>query len=501
MVLHGDGSMNAWIMNALLPFAAYWVDGRTNTLGVAMPSDQTHPYIGSRNEQFDLVVSNPPFAIKMPPDERERVLGSFSAMSSASSETLFIERWYQLLREGGRFCCIVPEAVLDTATNASVRRFLLQHFRIDAVVALPYDAFRPFTSTKTCIALATKRTRGEVERWKTSYSNAERANRDALPHHLLKLTLEDLGWAEQPVFMAEPQSAGYKRRKGLANLRVRNDLYREDEDGNVASGVATDPTTVLDHYLAGPGIQPSPTLGFWTTLRQIASRPDFRLDPKYRWLWDFQDGLAHGRKSEAVPLSDLLEIVDLPKVKQGDLPEETTVVDLEYVESRQGILSDRVPSLETIGSDKVRFDGCELAMAKLEPYLGKVFEPPAGSLGSTEWVGLKRRTSFPLPVLMHLLLLRDMCEAYRRLQSGKRHARFDPREFLALKVELPPAGQLPALGRSIEKRRSQIADARKRARTIRESIDALLAVPEAETPPAPLIDGLDTTAPPDAEVA
>ncbi len=33
MVLHGDGSMNTWLVSALLPFGKYWVDGRQNVLG------------------------------------------------------------------------------------------------------------------------------------------------------------------------------------------------------------------------------------------------------------------------------------------------------------------------------------------------------------------------------------------------------------------------------------------------------------------------------------
>lgn len=148
MVLHGDGSMNTWINNGLLPFENYYIDGRNNILGAQLPPDTKHPYQHALNEQFDLVFSNPPFSITMSADEKSEIENAFSGMLNLS-ENLFIERWYQLLKEGGRFCCILPESVLDTKTNMKVRTFLLMHFKIIAAISLPYDAFKPFTSILT----------------------------------------------------------------------------------------------------------------------------------------------------------------------------------------------------------------------------------------------------------------------------------------------------------------------------------------------------------------
>src|SRR5436190_14034707 len=76
MVLHGDGSMNTWIKSALLPYRAYWVENRNNVLGISTKS-KAHPYQGPRNEQFDLVLSNPPFSIRMSEDEREAIGEAF----------------------------------------------------------------------------------------------------------------------------------------------------------------------------------------------------------------------------------------------------------------------------------------------------------------------------------------------------------------------------------------------------------------------------------------
>ena len=159
---------------------------------------------------------------------------------------------------------------------------------------------------------------------------------------------------------------------------------------------------------------------------------------------------AHGDPDASQPLRNILKVVRLPQVQKGELDAERSLIDLEYVESRQGLLRNDVPLVDTIGSQKVRFADCELAISKLEPYLGKVLvEPPADALGSTEWIGLRRTTDLPLQFVAYLLMLPDLCEAYRRLQSGKRHARFDPDEFLDLRVQLPDAKDIPRIQRQV----------------------------------------------------
>lgn len=470
MVLHGDGSMNTWIASGLLPFNDYWIEGRHNILGSSQPDNAKHPYRAQRNEQFDFIISNPPFSIRMSKDEKAKVEQAFAG-SVSFSENLFIERWYQLLREEGSLCCILPEAVLDTSTNEAIRLFLLQNFRLEAIISLPYDAFRPFTSTKTCILLASKRTAAEVAAWSHQWG---RSSSKKATSARIREVLMGLGWHEDRVFMAEPQEIGYKRRKNLSDLKVTNELYQEDEIGGVRIGGPGAPQTVLDYYLAGRDVTASANLGFWTTLGAVASREGLRLDPKYRWLWDFRQGLAHGRATKAVELKTVIDLVDLVKFKKGELDVERRVIDLEHVESLQALLQTEIPVLDALGSDKVSFAGCELAFSKLEPYLGKVIiEPPEDALGSTEWVGMRRKSDVPLVVLGYLLMLPGLLEAYRRLQSGKRHARLDPKELLCLRVEMPEASRWPILAGEVNRRRNEILEMRQREVEVRQVIDRL----------------------------
>ncbi len=471
MVLHGDGSMNTWISSGLLPFSSYWLDGRNNILGAGHePNDGL--YFSQANEQFDLVISNPPFSLTMSTDEVRDVQRSFSSLVKTVSEIVFIERWYQLLRNGGVFCCILPETVLDTKSNLNTRLFLYQFFRIKAVVSLPYDAFKPFTSTKTCIILAEKRPRTESRLWADTWADVTRANKSATKKEIFAEVVKKIGWSEDPIFMAEPLSIGYKRRKGLPDVQLRNELYSElpggivDDDATIRSVLSSYRSNHKDSELS-----PSARLGFWTDLKRIGMTDFLRLDPKYRWLWDHQRGVAHGSESRSQPLRSILEVVKLPQVKKGGLESETPLIDLERVEGRQGILRN-VPLVDVIGSDKVRFEGCELAISKLEPYLGKVLiEPPPDALGSTEWVGLRRISDLPLLFVAHLLMLPDLCEAYRRLQSGKRHARFNPEEFLNLRVQLPSNAEIAYIQEQIAKGRKRIVAFRKGAIAVRKEID------------------------------
>jgi type I restriction enzyme M protein len=355
-----------------------------------------------------------------------------------------------------------------------MRFFLIQTFKIEAVVSLPYDAFRPFTSTKTCILYATKRTSEEVNAFNDTlkkHGGDEKLDRS---HTTLEKVLMELGWADEPIFMAEPAFVGYKRRKNLADLGLPNFLYQEDAQGEIKAVDSENPTTVLDFYNTGPGHQPDEKLGFWTNLRNVTQRKGLRFDPKYRWLWDYQHGSVHGEPKKSVPLSSFLRLVELPKISKGELSQETPLVDLEYVESRQALVRNDVPIVDIIGSDKVKFENCHLLFSKLEPYLGKIIiHPDPDNIGSTEWVGLQVTTNLPHSVAAYLLMLPEMCEAYRRLQSGKRHARFDPKELLDLKVEMPDVSILPELEIAILDKRNSIIHNRRKEGEIRSSIDAL----------------------------
>lgn len=167
MILHGDGNANILKADGLLDFAKYPL-----TRLKVINNLPNLPYKSPVNEQFDCVVSNPPFSLK----EESRTLAEygtrFAYAEYKNSENLFIERWYQLLKEGGRLGVILPDSVFDTNENLYIRMFLYRFFWIRAVVSLPQVTFQPHTPTKTSLLFATKKKFKEVEAWDTAWRKA-----------------------------------------------------------------------------------------------------------------------------------------------------------------------------------------------------------------------------------------------------------------------------------------------------------------------------------------
>ena len=168
MILHGDGSANLFVQDGLLPFTFYAKSsGGTNVLILQEPE----LVYGNKhtNGQFDIVISNPPFSVDLDTVTKQKVERTFIFHKKKNSENLFIERYYQLLKENGRMGIVLPESVFDTTENKYIRLFLFKYFKIKAVVSLPQVTFEPFTSTKTSLLFAQKKTDGEVVEWNTRW--------------------------------------------------------------------------------------------------------------------------------------------------------------------------------------------------------------------------------------------------------------------------------------------------------------------------------------------
>ena len=185
MVGHGDGSANIEARDALSPFVDF-------TLGRLQVAKHNDVYDCPVNEQFDAVLSNPPFSVTVDRDTArtfpenfvrgEAIVKSLKGSSELEvpTELLFIERYYQLLKARGRLAVILPESVFDAASTRDVRLFILKYFRLVAVVSLPVEAFAPYTMTKTAILFAEKRTEAEVREWEQLAEEYRDAYRDLM---------------------------------------------------------------------------------------------------------------------------------------------------------------------------------------------------------------------------------------------------------------------------------------------------------------------------------
>ena len=163
MILHGDGSTNIFVKDGLLPFRFYVKETKPNYMETSNPEILYKDK--EVNGKFDVVISNPPFSVDLDTQTQREVKNTFLFGDKKNSENLFIERYYQLLKEGGRLSVVLPESVFDTTENKYIRLFLFKYFNIKAVVSLPQITFEPFTSTKTSLLFAQKKTKAQVEKW------------------------------------------------------------------------------------------------------------------------------------------------------------------------------------------------------------------------------------------------------------------------------------------------------------------------------------------------
>lgn len=185
MIMHGDGSGNIESENALESFDKF----KNQTLKA---NNNNEVYEKPINEQFDVIITNPPFSIKLEKEEKARLPDSFIHAEKGNSENLFIERWYQLLKINGRLGVVLPESVFDTPENEYIRLFLFKHFWVKAIVSLPYLTFQPYTSTKTSLLFAQKKSEEEIEEyqelWDKYLENYDKLTKDLLKIYKQKQT-------------------------------------------------------------------------------------------------------------------------------------------------------------------------------------------------------------------------------------------------------------------------------------------------------------------------
>ncbi|AYR20420.1 N-6 DNA methylase [Alcaligenes faecalis] len=162
MYLHGDGGTRIFHLNALDPHLA---DSATDSPESIHEKQELRELF--RPNSFDVVITNPPFAkaLDRSTPEEIRILDSYELASRRSgsngsirSVLLFLERYAQLLKPGGRMITIVDDGILSGDDYRWFREKLRQWFLIKAVISLPGDAFqRSNARVKTSYIVVEKR--------------------------------------------------------------------------------------------------------------------------------------------------------------------------------------------------------------------------------------------------------------------------------------------------------------------------------------------------------
>ena len=137
-------------------------DGHTNIISAdSLDNIEKHTKINSqfKKENFDIILTNPPFGAKVLINEKKYLkdyqlgLNNGKERAAQSTEVLFIERCFEYLKEGGRMAIVLPDGILTNATLQYVRDFIMNNFKINAIVSIPQTAFSHYGAGVKCSLL------------------------------------------------------------------------------------------------------------------------------------------------------------------------------------------------------------------------------------------------------------------------------------------------------------------------------------------------------------
>jgi len=123
---------------------------------------------------FDILITNPPFGSKIPVSGEEKLKqyelahqwkkskendggwDKYKIKDKEAPQILFIERCFQLLKDGGKMAIVLPEGTFGNTDLGYIRKFILDRARLIAVIDVPLETFMPNTGTKTSILIVQK---------------------------------------------------------------------------------------------------------------------------------------------------------------------------------------------------------------------------------------------------------------------------------------------------------------------------------------------------------
>jgi len=177
------------------------------------PSEEKENQITYRKLDFDILMTNPPFAGENPESgllrQYELAKKDGKLKSNVERHILFIERSLDAIRPGGRLAIVLPQGVLNNTNMEYIREWLFEKARILAVVGLHGNTFKPHAGVKTSVLF--------LQKWDEK-------------EKLLK---------DYPIFMAVSKKSG-KDNSG-------DYIYKKDAGGNYVHD--TRGRKVLDHDL------------------------------------------------------------------------------------------------------------------------------------------------------------------------------------------------------------------------------------------------------------
>lgn len=282
---------------------------------------------------IDAILTNPPFGS----DYTERdILEQFELGSGRQSRRrgiLFIEQAWNLLKDNGTLAIVIDNGVLNSGNAIDVRRFILDHFQIRAIIDMPESAFLPYANVSTSIMLLKKATR-PVNQDSVFYAKSNRIGRKPNGD-------DDITYFED----AEP--------------RLNSDLPEILEQ--------------WARYKSGEPLSPSSGCYVANVSKDISGDPSLRLD--YTYHHPFREQSRNILNSSPYPLKTLAEICHertdayIPAANM-----ETSTIQftgLANIESYTGKVAQISTPAASIKSAVKRYEADDIIFSKMRPSLRK----------------------------------------------------------------------------------------------------------------------------------
>jgi type I restriction enzyme M protein len=121
MIIAGDGHNNIVCENSVAPNASIW------------PIDEV---------KYDFILTNPPFGTAEG-DALSKSDAEKYPVSGGRGQHLFLQRMVLATKPGGLICTVIDDGLLNTETGTDLRRWVMQHAELLAVLRLPEVTFKP----------------------------------------------------------------------------------------------------------------------------------------------------------------------------------------------------------------------------------------------------------------------------------------------------------------------------------------------------------------------
>lgn len=114
-------------------------------------------------QEYSLILANPPFKGSLNYDEVAPDL--LQLTKTKKTELLFLSLFLAQLKSGGRCACIVPDGVLFGASKAhqAIRKELIDGQKLEGVIDMPANVFKPYAGVSTGILIFTKTDSGGTD--------------------------------------------------------------------------------------------------------------------------------------------------------------------------------------------------------------------------------------------------------------------------------------------------------------------------------------------------